>query len=99
MPLGQLLVVVFFHDLIIVVLVVFVFFSWSLLCLDADTVEGKLYSNVFCWICFCLLEVWIGMEHFCFPRPLARVLLSRLCKACVVLAKEDQWRRHFFLER
>ena len=41
----------FFHALIIDVLVVFVFFSRSRLRLDADTGEGKLYRNVFWRFC------------------------------------------------
>ena len=50
MPSGERLVVVLVHDLLVVMLVVFVFFTGNLLCQDADTGEGNLQSFVGSWI-------------------------------------------------
>ena len=43
--LGQRLLVVFIHDLIIDVFVLVVFFSWNLMCVEVYTGKAKLHSD------------------------------------------------------
>ena len=88
-----------FTDLIISVLGVFVFSSWSLWYRETDPGKRKLRSYASPRNMFLFSYHKLGLSCFCFAWPVARVLLGRICQADVKPSADGQWRRQFVFLR